>query len=57
MSQAIGQALPFAVAIALSPIPIVGVALMLATPRARVNGLAFLTGWTSGWRSSAPSCC
>lgn len=48
MSQAIGQSLPFAVAIALSPIPIIGVVLMLATPRARVNGLAFLAGWIVG---------
>lgn len=48
MGQAIGQALPFAVGIALSPIPIVGVVLMLATPRARANGLAFLLGWVVG---------
>jgi threonine/homoserine/homoserine lactone efflux protein len=48
MSQAIGQALPFAIGIALSPIPIVGVVLMLGTPRARVNGLAFLAGWIFG---------
>lgn len=48
MGQAIGQALPFAIGIALSPIPIVGVVLMLATPRARVNGLAFLAGWIVG---------
>jgi len=45
MGQAIGQALPFAVAIALSPIPIVGVVLMLATPAGPVEGLAFLAGW------------
>lgn len=48
MGQAIGQALPFAVGITLSPIPIIGVVLMLATPRARVNGLAFLLGWIVG---------
>ena len=48
MNGAIGQSLPFAVGIALSPIPIVGVVLMLATPRARVNGLAFLAGWVVG---------
>jgi threonine/homoserine/homoserine lactone efflux protein len=48
VGQAIGQALPFAVGIALSPIPIVGVVLMLATPRARVNGVAFLAGWIVG---------
>ena len=48
MGQAIGGALPFAIGIALSPIPIVGVVMMLATPRARVNGLAFLAGWVLG---------
>jgi threonine/homoserine/homoserine lactone efflux protein len=48
LGQAIGQALPFAVGISLSPIPIIGVVLMLATPRARVNGLAFLAGWIVG---------
>ena len=45
MGQAIGQALPFAVAIALSPIPIVGVVLMLATPAGPKEGIAFLLGW------------
>lgn len=48
MSEAIGQALPFAVGIALSPIPIVGVVLMLGTPRGRSNGMAFLVGWVIG---------
>lgn len=48
MSEAIGQALPFAVGIALSPIPIIGVVLMLGTPRARSNSLAFLVGWIAG---------
>jgi Sap-like sulfolipid-1-addressing protein len=45
VGQAIGQALPFAVAIALSPIPIVGVVLMLATPAGPVEGMGFLAGW------------
>ena len=45
MGQAIGQALPFAVAIALSPIPIVGVVLMLNTPAGPTEGIAFLAGW------------
>ncbi len=45
MGQAIGQALPFAVAIAVSPIPIVGVVLMLATPAGPREGFAFLAGW------------
>ncbi|MBS1880782.1 MAG: GAP family protein, partial [Actinobacteria bacterium] len=48
MGQAIGQMLPLGVGVALSPIPIIGVVLMLATPRARSNGLAFLAGWVGG---------
>lgn len=34
--------------VALSPIPIIGVVLMLATPRARRNGPAFVLGWIFG---------
>jgi threonine/homoserine/homoserine lactone efflux protein len=48
VSQAIGQVLSFAVGVALSPIPIIGVVLMLGTPRARANGLAFIAGWVTG---------
>jgi threonine/homoserine/homoserine lactone efflux protein len=45
MSDAIGQVLSFAVAAGLSPIPIVGVVLMLGSPRGRANGPAFVAGW------------
>ena len=48
MTEAIGQLLPFAVGTALSPFPIIAVVLILATPRARANGLAFLLGWIVG---------
>ena len=48
MGDAIGQVLPFAVVVALSPIPIIGVVLMLGTPRARSNGPAFILGWLLG---------
>ena len=48
MGDAIGQILPIAIGIALSPIPIVAVVLMLATPRARVNGPAFVAAWIVG---------
>jgi threonine/homoserine/homoserine lactone efflux protein len=48
VNEAIGQSLPFAVGVGLSPIPIIAVVLMLATPRARVNGPAFLIGWVAG---------
>ena len=48
MNDAIGQVLPFAVGVGLSPIPIIAIVLMLATPRARVNGPAFMVGWLAG---------
>lgn len=48
MGQAIGGLLPSAVGVALSPVPIIAVILMLGTPRARSNGLAFAAGWMAG---------
>lgn len=48
MGEAVGQILPFAVVVALSPIPIVGVVLMLGTPRGHLNGPAFVAGWVAG---------
>jgi len=48
MQQAIGQMLPLALGVGLSPIPIVAIVLVLGTPRARVNGPAFLLGWVVG---------
>ncbi|MBV9359126.1 MAG: GAP family protein [Chloroflexi bacterium] len=48
MGVAIGQMLPFAVGVAVSPMPIVAMILMLVTPRARTNGPAFLSGWIGG---------
>jgi threonine/homoserine/homoserine lactone efflux protein len=48
VGQAIGQVMAFAAGVALSPIPIIAVVLMLATPKARSNGLAFLGGWMLG---------
>jgi threonine/homoserine/homoserine lactone efflux protein len=48
MGQAIGQSLPIAVGVALSPLPIVAVVLMLVTERGRVNGPAFIVGWWLG---------
>jgi threonine/homoserine/homoserine lactone efflux protein len=48
MGQAIGQVLAFGVGVALSPIPIIAVVLMLATPKGRANGPAFLAGWILG---------
>lgn len=48
MGDAIGQLLPIAVAIAISPLPIVAVVLMLATPRGRRDGPAFVVAWIVG---------
>ena len=48
MGDAIGQMLPFAVGVAISPMPIVAVVLMLVTPRAWSNGPAFVLGWVLG---------
>jgi threonine/homoserine/homoserine lactone efflux protein len=46
--QAIGNLFPSAVGVALSPLPIIAVVLMLATPKARSNGPAFAIGWMFG---------
>ena len=48
MQQVIGELLPLALGIAISPIPIIAIILMLITPKARSNGLAFLLGWMAG---------
>jgi len=48
MGQAIGEILPLAIGVAISPVPIIAIVLMLGTPRARSNGLAFALGWVAG---------
>jgi hypothetical protein len=48
MGEAIGQVLPLGVGVTLSPLPIIAVVLMLGTPRARSNGIAFVVGWIVG---------
>jgi threonine/homoserine/homoserine lactone efflux protein len=48
MGQVIGDLLPSAVGVALSPVPIIAVILMLGTPRAKTNGPAFAAGWVLG---------
>jgi hypothetical protein len=48
VGQAIGQVLSLGVGVALSPVAIIAVVLILATPRARVNGPVFLVGWLGG---------
>jgi threonine/homoserine/homoserine lactone efflux protein len=46
--QAIGAGLPAAVAVALSPFPVIGIVLVLAGPRGRATGPAFAVGWVVG---------
>ncbi len=48
MGQAIGQILPLAVGVAISPVPIIALILMLVSRRARTNGPAFIVGWLAG---------
>jgi hypothetical protein len=48
MGRGISEVLPFAIGIAISPVPIIAVILMLFSPRARVNGPMFLLGWVLG---------
>jgi hypothetical protein len=48
VGAAIGEMLPLAIGIAISPLAIVAVILILTTPKARTNGVAFLCGWLLG---------
>jgi Sap, sulfolipid-1-addressing protein len=48
MGPAIGDILPLALGVAISPVPIIAVILMLLSPKARTSGLAFVTGWVVG---------
>ncbi|MFE7112757.1 GAP family protein [Streptomyces sp. NPDC057575] len=47
MENAVGQMLASAVGVAISPIPLIAMVLMLATPRGRSNGSAFALGWVA----------
>jgi hypothetical protein len=48
IGPSISEVLPWAIGVAISPIPLVAVILMLFTPRAKQNGPAFLVGWVVG---------
>jgi threonine/homoserine/homoserine lactone efflux protein len=48
LSDAIGDLLPSAFAVALSPIPIIAVVLVLGASRPRTAGPAFALGWIAG---------
>ena len=48
MGAAIGQTMGYAIGVAISPVPIIAVILMLFTPKAKTNSVAFLAGWLFG---------
>jgi threonine/homoserine/homoserine lactone efflux protein len=48
MGTVIGEFLPLALGIAISPIPIIAAILMLLSPKARVTSVGFLLGWVIG---------
>jgi threonine/homoserine/homoserine lactone efflux protein len=48
MGSVIGEILPLAVGIAISPVPIIAVILMLLSPRAKATSVGFLLGWLIG---------
>ena len=48
MNEVIGEILPLAVGIAISPIPIIAAILMLLSPRAKTTSVGFLIGWLVG---------
>jgi threonine/homoserine/homoserine lactone efflux protein len=48
VGQAIGDILPLAIGVAISPVPIIAIVLMLGTPRAGSTGPAFAVGWLAG---------
>lgn len=48
MGEVIGEILPLALGIAISPVPIIAAILMLLSPRAKVTSTCFLIGWILG---------
>lgn len=48
MNGAIGETLPLALGIAISPIPVIAVILMLLSPKAKRTSIGFLLGWVLG---------
>lgn len=48
MGQVVGDLLPLAVGVAVSPVPIIAVILMLLAPKAGGTSAGFLTGWLIG---------
>lgn len=48
MDKTIAEILPYAIAVALSPMPIAALILMLLSKRARINSVMFTIGWIMG---------
>ena len=48
MGSVIGEILPLAIGIAISPIPIIAAILMLLSPKAKTTSVGFLLGWLAG---------
>src|SRR3954454_11984717 len=48
MGEGIGDVLPSALGVAISPVPIIAVILMLLAPHARAASVAYLLGWVVG---------
>ncbi len=48
MGNVLGDVLGLAAGVAVSPLPIIAIIIVLATPHGRMNGLVFATGWVVG---------
>lgn len=48
MGQVVGELLPLALGVAISPVPIIAVILMLLAPKAGGTSAGFLLGWVTG---------
>lgn len=48
MGSVIGEVLPLALGVAISPVPVIAAILMLLSPKARATSVGFLLGWVIG---------
>ena len=48
MNGVIGEILPLALGVAISPVPIIAAILMLLSPKAKTTSVGFLLGWLAG---------
>ena len=48
MNSVIGEILPLALGVAISPLPIISAILMLLSPKAKTTSIGFLLGWVVG---------